>query len=126
MIDQTLKRKGGRPPLPPAPQNAGDCRALIAQETVKTKPRERTLRHLYRLLKAFVAAEVQAAADLKNRLLDEANRQKQSEFDLKRAEYQRRMSLGPLGVRNLQAENEHLKQRVTELETEQNTRKEVA
>jgi hypothetical protein len=109
MTDQTLKRKGGRPPLPPAPQNAGDCRTLIASETVKAKPRERTLRYLYRLLKAFVAAEDAAAADLKTRVQDEANRLRQSEIELKRHEYQRRFDLGPLGVRVM-------RQRIAELE----------
>src|SRR5579862_3910470 len=94
MTDTIVKRKAGRPPLPPAPQNAGDCRMLIGQETVKTKPRERTLRYLYRLLNAFERADVQAAAELKNRLLDDANRLKQSELELKRAEYQRRYALG--------------------------------
>jgi hypothetical protein len=89
-----LKRKAGRPPLPPAPENAGECRMLIAQETVKTKPRERTLRFLYRLLKAFERADAQAAAELKNKLLDETNRLKRAELDLKRAEYQRRYELG--------------------------------
>jgi hypothetical protein len=89
-----LKRKAGRPPLPPAPENASDCRMLIGQETVKTKPRERTFRFLYRLLKAFERADAQAAAELKNKLLDEANRLKRAELDLKRAEYQRRYELG--------------------------------
>lgn len=94
MTDATLKRKAGRPPLPPAPQNAGDCRTLISLETVKTKPRERTLRYLYRLLKAFERADVQAAADLKNRLLDAANRMKTAELELRRTEYQRRYAIG--------------------------------
>ena len=67
---------------------------LIAQETVKTRPRERTLRYLYRLLKSFERADAQAAAELKNKLLDEANRLKRAELDLKRAEYQRRYELG--------------------------------
>jgi hypothetical protein len=89
-----LKRKAGRPPLPPPPQNAGDCRVLIGLETVRTQPRERTLRYLYRLLKAFERADVQAAAELRNRLLDEANRLKQAELDVRRAEYQRRYELG--------------------------------
>jgi hypothetical protein len=89
-----LTKRVGRPPLPPAPENAGDCRMLIAQETVKTKPRERTLRFLYRLLKVFERADAQAAAELKNKLLDEANRLKRAELDLKRAEYQRRYELG--------------------------------
>jgi hypothetical protein len=90
----TVKRKAGRPPLPPPPQNAGDCRVLIGLETVRTKPRERTLRYLYRLLKAFERADVQSAMELKNRLLDEANRLKQAELELKRTEYQRRYVLG--------------------------------
>jgi len=90
----TLRRKGGRPPLPPPPQNTGDCRGLIAAEIVKTIPKEGRLRRLYRLLRAFERAEIQAAAELKNRLLDEANRLKTAELELKRAEYQRRYALG--------------------------------
>lgn len=90
----TVKRKGGRPPIPPAPQNAGDCRTLIAQETVKTKPRERTLRYLYRLLKSFLAAEDTARVEAKTRALEEANRLKAAELELKRAEYQRRYAIG--------------------------------
>src|SRR6266849_8301232 len=109
MTGPTLKRKGGRPPLPAAPQNAGDCRTLIASETVKAKPRERTLRYLYRLLRAFVAAEDAERTDAKTKALDEANRLKQSEIDLRRAEYQRRFDLGPLGVRVM-------RQRIVELE----------
>lgn len=94
MTGTILKRRVGRPPLPPAPQNADDVRRLIAIETTKTKPRERTLRFLYRLHKAFERADAQAAAELKNKLLDEANRLKRAELDLKRAEYQRRYELG--------------------------------
>jgi hypothetical protein len=109
MTDQTLKRKGGRPPLPPAPQDAAACRSLIASETVKAKPRERTLRHLYRLLKVFERAEDSAAADLKNQLQAEANRLKQEELAEMRREYQRRFDLGPLGVRVM-------RQRIAELE----------
>jgi len=89
-----LKRKAGRPPLPPAPQNAADCRVLIGLETVRTKPRERTLRYLYRLLRVFVAAEDAARAEVKTKALEEANRLKQAELELKRAEYQRRYALG--------------------------------
>jgi hypothetical protein len=94
MTVTTLKRRAGRPPLPPAPQNAGDCRTLIAQETVKTKPRERTLRYLYRLLRSFVTAEDVARVEAKTKALDEANRLKQAEIELKRAEYKRRYALG--------------------------------
>ncbi len=121
MTDQILKRKGGRPPLPPAPQNADDCRALIAQETVKTKPRQRTLMYLYRLLKAFERADVQAAAESKNRLLDEANRLKTAELELKRAEYQRRFDLGPLGVKVMRQQILELKERAASLEAELKT-----
>jgi hypothetical protein len=116
MTDQTIKRKGGRPPLPPAPQNAGDCRTLIAAETVRTKPRERTLRYLYRLLRAFVAAEDAERTDAKTKALDEANRLKQSEIDLRRAEYQRRFDLGPLGVRVMRQRIAELEGKVAELE----------
>jgi len=116
MIGPTLKRKGGRPPLPPAPQNAGDCRTLIAAETVRTKPRERTLRYLYRLLKAFERADDAAAADLKTRVQDEANRLRQSEIELKRHEYQRRFDLGPLGVRVMRQRIAELEGKVAELE----------
>jgi hypothetical protein len=116
MIGPTLKRKGGRPPLPPAPQNAGDCRTLIAAETVRTKPRERMLRYLYRLLRAFVAAEDAERTDAKTKALDEANRVKQSEIDLRRAEYQRRFDLGPLGVRVMRQRIAELEGKVAELE----------
>jgi len=116
MIGPTLKRKGGRPPLPPAPQNAGDCRTLIAAETVRTKPRERTLRYLYRLLRAFVAAEDAERTDAKTKALDEANRLKQSEIDLRRAEYQRRFDLGPLGVKVMRQRIAELEGKVAELE----------
>lgn len=87
-------RRNGRPPLPLAPQNAEDIRTLIAQETVKTKPRERTLRYLYRLLKAFERADAQRSADEANRLSAETNATKREELALKRAEYQRRYALG--------------------------------
>ena len=116
MTGPTLKRKGGRPPLPPAPQNAGDCRTLIAAETVRTKPRERTLRYLYRLLRAFVAAEDAERTDAKTKALDEANRLKQSEIDLRRAEYQRRFDLGPLGVKVMRQRIVELEEKVAELE----------
>jgi hypothetical protein len=116
MTDQTIKRKGGRPPLPPAPQNAGDCRTLIAAETVRTKPRERTLRYLYRLLRAFVAAEDAERTDAKTKALDEANRLKQSEIDFRRVEYQRRFDLGPLGVKVMRQRIAELEEKVAELE----------
>jgi hypothetical protein len=94
MTATTLKRKAGRPPLPPPPQNAGECRVLIAHETVKTKPRERTLRYLYRLLRVFVTAEDAARVEAKTKALEEANRLKAEELELKRAEYRRRHALG--------------------------------
>ncbi len=116
MSGPTLKRRAGRPPLPPAPQNAGDCRTLIAAETVRTQPRERTVRYLYRLLKAFERADDAAAADLKTRVQDEANRLRQSEIELKRHEYQRRFDLGPLGVRVMRQRIAELEGKVAELE----------
>jgi hypothetical protein len=67
---------------------------LIAHETVKTKPRERTLRYLYRLLRVFVTAEDAARVEAKTKALEEANRLKAEELELKRAEYRRRHALG--------------------------------
>jgi hypothetical protein len=110
------KNKGGRPCIPPAPQNATQCRALIATEVVKTKPRQRTLTCLYRLLKAFERAEDSAAADLKNQLQAEANRLKQEELAEMRREYQRRFDLGPLGVRVMRQRIAELEGKVAELE----------
>ena len=116
MTGPTLKRKGGRPPLPPAPQSAGDCRTLVAAEIVKTKPSERRLRQLYKLLRTFVAAEDAARADAKTEALTNANELLAESNHLKHQEFLRRFNLGPLGLRNLQAENERLKARVAELE----------
>jgi hypothetical protein len=67
---------------------------LIAQETVKTKPRERRLRYLYRLLRVFVTAEDAARVEAKTKALEEVNRLKAEELELKRAEYRRRHALG--------------------------------
>ena len=94
MTETTLKRKGGRPPLPPPPQNAGEVRALISVETVKTKPRELTLRHLYRLLRVFVAAEDAQRAEERNRLLAEANRLAAETLAVKKDDYRCRREIG--------------------------------
>ncbi|MGA8620148.1 MAG: hypothetical protein WB660_16700 [Candidatus Sulfotelmatobacter sp.] len=94
MTETTLKRKGGRPPLPPPPQNAGEVRALISVETVKTKPRELTLRHLYRLLRVFVAAEDAQRAEERNRLLAEANRLAAETRAVKKDDYRCRREIG--------------------------------
>ena len=123
MIEATLtpqrpKNRGGRPCIPPAPRDAAETRALIAGEVVKTKPRERTLRHFYRLLRAFEQAEAQAAGDLKNELLEEANRLKQEELAETRREYQRRFDLGPLGVRVMRQRIAELERKVAELEAD--------
>lgn len=112
MTDETPRRKGGRPGLPPAPQTAADVRQLISAETVKTKPRERRLRYLYRLLKAFVTAEDAARVDEQNRVQAEQNRLEQEQLELTRAEYRRRYFSAGLGLQ----ENERLKARVAELE----------
>lgn len=93
-MTQPVKRRGGRPPIPPPPQNSAECRKLIAQETVKTKPRERTLRCLYRLLRVFVAAEEAARMEAKTRAIEDQNRLVQEELELRRAEYRRRHALG--------------------------------
>jgi hypothetical protein len=104
-MTDTPKRRGGRPPIPPAPHNSADVRALIAQESVKTKPRVRTLRCLYRLLKVFVAAEDTARVEAKTRALEDQNRLKQEELELRKKEYQRRRELG-LARRNERGKEE--------------------
>jgi hypothetical protein len=126
--DSTRSRnKGGRPPLPSAPKDASDTRALIAQEIVKTKPNSSKLRHLQKLLKsqqeAEEHAEVQAAALRKNELLAEAN-------ELSRAEYQRRYQLSQrkkadanegeltLQLKNVATENGTLRETVASLSGE--------
>jgi hypothetical protein len=91
---EASKNRGGRPPLPRAPESPADCRRLIAQEVVRTKPSDYRLRQLHKLLRAFEKADAQAAADLNNRLLEEANRLRREDLALKRAEYQRRYALG--------------------------------
>lgn len=78
----TQTKRIGRPPLPPAPPNAADCRGLIAVEIVKTKPRERTLRHLHRLLQAFERADTQAVAEEANALQHTKNELIRAEFAL--------------------------------------------
>jgi hypothetical protein len=118
MAARQTKRKGGRPCIPPAPRDAAETRALIAAEVVKTKPRERTLRHFYRLLRAFEQSEAQAAGDLKNKLLEEANRLKREEIAETRREYQRRFDLGPLGVRVMRQRIAELERTVAELEAD--------
>ena len=74
------------------------------------------MRYLYRLLRAFVAAEDAERTDAKTKALDEANRLKQSEIDLRRAEYQRRFDLGPLGVKVMRQRIVELEEKVAELE----------
>ena len=119
----TPVNKGGRPRLSTPPTSTAECRALIAEEVVKSKPKAGRFRVLYRLLRAFERGDVQSATDLKVKALDTANRLKQESLDLRRLEYQRRFALGPVGVRRMQekierleAENLALKAQVSELE----------
>lgn len=120
MSETILKRKGGRPPLPPAPQNAAECRELIARETVKTSPSERRLRLLYRLLKSFVAAEDAARMDLKNRLQQEANTLQAAELELKRQDYRIRFVARPLGQQTLLKRVERLEAELAATKSGQN------
>lgn len=122
------RKKGGRPPLPPAPKNASDTRALIAQEVVKTKPSQSRLRYLRALLHSFEDAEVQAKAEAAavsaNRLQQEASDLKRAEIEQKRLEYQRRRELGEhrqsaegsKRMTALQDENVRLQAKVSEQE----------
>jgi hypothetical protein len=116
MTDQTLKRKGGRPPLPPAPQNADDCRALIAAEVVRSNPRVRSLAFFYKLLRAFERAEAQTAAETKARALEGTARVRRESLELRKSDYRLRFAQKPLGVRSLLVESERLKARIRELE----------
>ena len=103
-----MKRKGGRPPVPSAPLNADECRALIAAEVVRHKPRELTLRGLYRLLNECTAADKNPLAFRRVEALEQANRQKQDEIELKKqqaalqsAEYRRRFAGMTHGAKQL-------------------------
>ncbi len=118
MIGPTLKRKGGRPCLPAPPENASECRTLIAAETVKAKPREQTLRALYKLLKAFERAAAQQATDERNRLLADQNRIQAELLALRTAEHRRRFAMMPHGQQQLLKQVETLKAQVKRLELE--------
>lgn len=87
MIDHK-KSQGGRPSTP---RNAAECREAISRETVN-QGRERRLRWLYRLLKAFVAAEEMERQDRRLTAQNAANELKASELALKRSEYRRRFA----------------------------------
>ena len=119
------RNRGGRPPQPPAPTNATECRALIAREVVRHKPRELTLRGLYRLLREFTAADKNPIELRRVEALEQANRQKQDEIELKKqdaalrhAEYRRRYAGMTHGARNLLKTLERLEQENAELKTQ--------
>jgi hypothetical protein len=127
--------RGGRPKLSP-PQNADECRRLIAQECCRSnsKPREMVLRGLYRLLNAYERNERDASGvELRRVALEEENaRQKREALELQKrdqllrsAEYRRRfagMSHGAQKllrtVANLEKENVDLKKQIAELMAE--------
>lgn len=131
IVKHEVKRnRGGRPKLSP-PQNADECRRLIAAEVIRTKPREMMLRGLFRLLNEYKQHE-KSPLELKRLELSEtANRQKQDELDLKRqdaalrsAEYRRRFAGMPHGQRNLlktlerlEKENAALKLEIAQMQT---------
>ena len=61
MTDEIVKpevkrNRGGRPPVPSPPQNADECRALIAAEVVRHKPRELMLRWTFQTSERVQAA----------------------------------------------------------------------
>src|SRR5258708_29085592 len=116
MIDQTPKRKAGRPRLPDAPQNSAECLRLISIETAKTAPSVYRLRPLYRLLKAFERSEEAARNDKRNRLLAEQVRLSAEELAHPKADYRLRFASKPLGVRNLLTKAERLKERIRTIE----------
>jgi hypothetical protein len=134
MTDEIVKpevkrNRGGRPPVPSPPQNADECRALIAAEVVRHKPRELMLRGLFRLLNEYKQHEKSPLELKRLELLEQVNRQKQEELDLKKqdqllrsAEYRRRFAGMPHGaqkllrtVARLEQENAELKKQVADL-----------
>ena len=130
MTNETVKpNRGGRPKLSP-PQNADECRRLIAAEVIRHKPREMMLRGLFRLLNEYKQHE-KSPLELKRLELSEtANRQKQQELDLKRqdqllrsAEYRRRFAGMPHGqqkllksLKRLETENAALKLEIAQMQ----------
>jgi hypothetical protein len=103
-----MKRKGGRPPIPSAPLNADECRALIAAEVIRSKPKEHTLRGLFRLLNEYKQHEKSPLELKRLELVEQANRQKQEEIELKKqqaalqaAEYRRRFAGMTHGAKQL-------------------------
>jgi hypothetical protein len=103
-----MRRKGGRPPMPSPPTDATACRALIAAEVVRHKSREPMLRGLFRLLNEYKQHEKSPLELKRLELVEQANRQKQDEIELKKqqaalhsAEYRRRFAGMPHGARQL-------------------------
>jgi hypothetical protein len=135
MTEIVKPNKGGRPKLSP-PQNADECRRLIAQECCRSnsKPREIVLRGLYRLLTAYERNERDASGiELRRVALEEETaRQKRDEITLKKqdqllrsAEYRRRFATMPHGqqkllksLERLEKENVDLKKQIAELMAE--------
>jgi hypothetical protein len=100
------------------PQDSSECLSLLSIETVKTSPSARRLRLLRSLLRNFAAQENAQRQDAKNQLLAEQNRLAAEKLALSKAEYLRRMSLGPLGARTMIRQIELLKEKVRTLELE--------
>ena len=120
-----MKRKGGRPPQPPAPTNADECRVLIAQEVVRHKPREMMLRGLFRLLNEYKQHEKSPLEMKRLELSEQTARQKQDEIDLKKrdqllrsAEYRRRFAGMPHGQQKLLKSLERLERENAALKLE--------
>jgi hypothetical protein len=121
MIDQP-KRKGGRPPLPDyvIVTDSATCRVAITRELM-AQNRDRQLKGLYKLLKAFERGE-QAARDERTLTAKEnANRIAAERLAVTSAEHRRRMANGSLGVKVIEQQKEKiavLQARVQELENE--------
>ena len=116
--------RGGRPKLSP-PADAAACRALIAAEVIRHKPKELMLRGLFRLLNEYKQHEKSPLELKRLELLEQTNRQKQQELDLRKqegllrsAEYRRRFAGMPHGQRNLLKTVERLEQENAELKLE--------
>lgn len=99
--------RGGRPKLSP-PADAAATRALIAAEVIRHKPRELMLRGLFRILNEYKQQEKSPLELKRLELLEQANRQKQDEIELKKqqaalqaAEYRRRFAGMTHGAKQL-------------------------
>jgi len=124
MTETTTKRRGGRPPLPehiPVIDSA-TCRIAWTRETMRPGGgRERQLRDLARLHKAFLVGEAQAMEQRRVVALEGTAKSKAELVAIKRQEYLRRFATTELGARSLLQQVAKLQERIKELEAQLNS-----